>query len=121
MNDQYGHLAGDEVLKFVSKLVEKETRESDLCFRIGGEEFLIVLPGTDIEIAQTISEGIRRKMETTISPTGKPITVSIGIGNLPKMTNHFTDLLNITDQALYKAKQEGRNKIVVANSLNNND
>ncbi|MFC3882116.1 sensor domain-containing diguanylate cyclase [Bacillus songklensis] len=121
VNDQYGHQMGDEVLKYLSKLVKKETRESDLCFRIGGEEFLIVLPGTDIGIAQIIAERIRKRTETTISPIGKAITVSMGIGSSPKTANHFSDLLNVTDQALYKAKQGGKNRIIIANSLNNNN
>ncbi|OES45494.1 diguanylate cyclase [Domibacillus iocasae] len=121
VNDKYGHIVGDEVLKYLTKLVKKETRKSDLLFRLGGEEFLIILPETDIEITQIIAERIRKTTETTISPTGKPITVSIGIGNMPKMANHFSELLNITDQALYKAKQEGRNKIVIATTLNNNN
>jgi diguanylate cyclase (GGDEF)-like protein len=118
VNDQYGHQAGDEVLKYLSTLVKKETRESDLCFRIGGEEFLIVLPETDIGIAKTIAERIRKKTENTISPSGKPITVSIGIGNFPNTANHFPQLFNATDKALYQAKQEGRNRIVIADSKN---
>ncbi|PLS17978.1 hypothetical protein CVD28_09845 [Bacillus sp. M6-12] len=116
VNDQYGHQMGDEVLKYIAKMVKEETRKKDLCFRIGGEEFLIVLPETNIKIAQTIAERIRIKAETTPSPTGYCVTVSIGIGNLPKTANNFSDLFNLTDQALYKAKQEGRNKIVIANN-----
>lgn len=115
VNDRYGHQMGDQVLQYLSKLVEKETRESDLCFRLGGEEFLIILPNTEIEIAQSIAERIRRKTETTISPTGKPITISIGIASFPKMADDFSNLLTIADHALYHAKREGRNRIIVAN------
>ncbi|RFU61220.1 sensor domain-containing diguanylate cyclase [Peribacillus glennii] len=114
VNDQYGHQMGDEVLKYIAKLAKEETREKDLCFRLGGEEFLIILPETDTEMAETIAERIRKKAEMTSSPTGNPVTLSIGIGSSAKTAKHFTDLLNITDQALYKAKQEGRNKIVIA-------
>ncbi|OMP66159.1 hypothetical protein BTO28_13640 [Domibacillus epiphyticus] len=66
------------------------------------------LPGTDIETTQTIAEDI--KTETTISLTGKTVTVTIGVGDLPRMITRF--YADITDQALYKAKQEGRKRIV---------
>ncbi|RFU71643.1 diguanylate cyclase [Peribacillus saganii] len=114
VNDQYGHQVGDEVLKYLSELIKRETRESDLCFRLGGEEFLIVLQETDLPLAQSFGERIRKTTEETISPTGKPITISIGIGNLPSTAHRFSELLNLTDQALYKAKQQGRNRVVVA-------
>jgi diguanylate cyclase (GGDEF)-like protein len=121
VNDQFGHQVGDEVLKYMSELAKKETRESDLCFRIGGEEFLIVLPETDMALAQTIAERIRKTAEVTNSPTGKPITISMGIGNSPTTARHFSELFKMTDQALYKAKEEGRNSVVIANNLNHND
>ncbi|MCM3789368.1 sensor domain-containing diguanylate cyclase [Domibacillus indicus] len=117
INDQYGHSVGDEVLKYVASLVQKETRVNDLCFRIGGEEFLIVLPDTGLETAQIAAERIRKTLETTNSPTGKPVTVSIGIGNTSAMPIDFKALLNMTDQALYRAKREGRNKVVRADDL----
>ncbi|MFJ8265684.1 sensor domain-containing diguanylate cyclase [Peribacillus asahii] len=115
VNDEFGHQVGDEVLKYLSRLVKKETRENDLCFRIGGEEFMIVLPDTDIEMSKTIAERIRKTIEDTISPTGKLITISIGIGHFPNTANNFTDLFSVVDKALYKAKQEGRNRVVTAN------
>lgn len=120
VNDQFGHQVGDEVLTYISELAKKETRESDLCFRIGGEEFLIVLPETDLALAQTIAERIRKTTEAKISPTGKPITISMGIGNSPTTASDFSELFKVTDQALYKAKEEGRNRVVIANCLNNN-
>lgn len=120
INDELGHQVGDEVLTFMSELAKKETRESDLCFRIGGEEFLIVLPETDLALTHTIAERIRTKTEAKISPTGKPITISMGIGNSPTTASDFSDLFKVTDQALYKAKVEGRNRVVIANRLNNN-
>ncbi|WP_312886301.1 GGDEF domain-containing protein [Bacillus sp. NTK034] len=107
VNDQFGHQVGDEVLKFLSELVKKETRASDLCFRIGGEEFLIILPETGIHITEIVAERIRKTTECTTSPSGNPITVSMGIGS-------FSELMNRTDQALYKAKHEGRNRVVIA-------
>lgn len=118
VNDQYGHQVGDEVLKYLSTLVKNETRESDMCFRMGGEEFLIVLPEADIGTANTIAERIRKKTENTISPSGKPITVSMGVGNSSETANHFSQLLHATDKALYQAKQQGRNRTVIANPIN---
>ncbi|MBP2239531.1 diguanylate cyclase (GGDEF)-like protein [Cytobacillus eiseniae] len=114
VNDQYGHLAGDEVLKFIAKLVSENIFESDLCFRWGGEEFLIILPEVELEQAFLVAERLRQTFESTNSPIGKPVTVSIGIGHIPDTAVHFSELLDITDQALYQAKQEGRNRIIVA-------
>jgi diguanylate cyclase (GGDEF)-like protein len=114
VNDEYGHMMGDEVLKFLAELIKLKTREGDLCFRFGGEEFLILLPDTDINTTYTIAERIRKSTETTISPIGKAITISIGIGNMPNTSVHHTELFNLIDQALYKAKNEGRNRIVNA-------
>jgi diguanylate cyclase (GGDEF)-like protein len=119
VNDRYGHQMGDEVLKYLARLVRKETRESDLCYRMGGEEFLIILPETDIGAAKSLADRIRKTLETTVSPIGKPITVSIGIGSYPNTANQFSELLNKTDQALYQAKQVGRNQVIVASSENN--
>lgn len=119
VNDQYGHQMGDEVLIYLSNLVREETRKNDLCFRIGGEEFLIVLPETGIEVTQTIAERIRKKTETTICLIGKPITLSLGVGSLPNTAYSFQELFSKADKALYKAKREGRNRVVIAKNLNN--
>ncbi|WP_102275360.1 sensor domain-containing diguanylate cyclase [Cytobacillus massiliigabonensis] len=115
INDQYGHLKGDEVIQYIAKLITENTIETDLCFRWGGEEFLIILPDVDLAKALLIAERLRKTLETTISPTGNPVTVSIGVGHLPESADNFSELLDMTDQALYKAKQEGRNKVIAAN------
>lgn len=114
VNDTYGHLLGDEVLKFLSELIQTQIRASDICFRYGGEEFLILLPYTDLETTYQIAERIRKTTETTLSPVGKAITISIGIGNMPKSASHHTELFNLIDQALYRAKGDGRNQTVKA-------
>lgn len=116
INDQYGHLKGDEVLRYIAKLISEITIESDLCFRWGGEEFLIILPEIELEHAVVIAERLRKTLETTNSPTGKPVTVSMGVGHLPESADNFSELLDLTDQALYKAKQEGRNRIFAASN-----
>lgn len=117
VNDEFGHLKGDEVLKFLAELVQKQTRKSDMCYRFGGEEFLVLLPKTDMNTTLTIAEKIRKSIESTISPIGRRITVSIGIGNMPATASHHTELFNLIDQALYKAKNDGRNRIISANDL----
>lgn len=118
VNDQYGHLMGDEVLKFIADIIRKETRENDLAFRFGGEEFLILLPGTDIETAHKIGERLRKTVESTKSPIVNKVTISVGIGNMPDHAIHYTELLDLTDQALYKAKNDGRNLTVRVDELN---
>lgn len=114
VNDVYGHQVGDEVLKYVAEIIQDQTSEEEHCFRWGGEEFMIILPETDLEEAALKAENIREKFEHTKSPTGKPITASIGVGNLPQTANHYNELLNLTDQALYHAKQAGRNRVHLA-------
>jgi diguanylate cyclase (GGDEF)-like protein len=117
VNDEFGHLMGDEVLKFLAELVKEQARKGDTCFRFGGEEFLVLLPYTDMETTYNIAEKIRTSIEASISPIGRNITVSIGIGNMPKTARHHTELFNLIDQALYKAKNDGRNRIVSADEL----
>ncbi|PFP30864.1 hypothetical protein COJ96_02560 [Bacillus sp. AFS073361] len=114
VNDQNGHQMGDEVLIYLSELVKKATRESDWCFRLGGDEFLIVLPETGPSVAQTIAERIRKTAEDASSPIGEPLTVSIGIGHFPTTAQQFSELVKVTDEALYRAKQLGRNRAVMA-------
>lgn len=117
VNDEYGHQKGDEVLKFLAGIIKTETRESDLCFRIGGEEFLLILPSTDISTAESIAERLRKIIAETISPIGKATTVSMGVGNVPETEINYKELMKWTDQALYKAKQMGRNRVVVAKKM----
>jgi diguanylate cyclase (GGDEF)-like protein len=109
---------GDEVLKFLSDLIRNQTRECDISFRYGGEEFLILLPNTTIEEAYQIAERIRKTTEETISPIGKVVTISIGVGNMPNTASHYNELFNLIDQALYRAKGNGRNQTVKADEAN---
>jgi diguanylate cyclase (GGDEF)-like protein len=117
VNDTYGHLMGDEVLKCLSDLIRKQTREYDISFRYGGEEFLILLPHTTLEEAYQIAERIRQTTEEIISPIGKAVTISVGVGNMPNTATHHTELLNLVDQALYRAKGNGRNRTVKAEEV----
>lgn len=117
VNDTFGHLMGDEVLICLSDLIRNQTREYDISFRYGGEEFLILLPNTTLEEAYQIAERIRKTTEETISTIGKAVTISLGVGNMPHTASHHTELLNLIDQALYRAKGNGRNCTVKADEV----
>lgn len=114
VNDQYGHQVGDEVLVFLADIVRRMTRDRDSCIRLGGDEFLIILPNTNLQDCWNIAENIRSELESTLSPTGKTISISIGIGQYPRTADDFQELYKLTDDAQYTAKQTGKNKTVVA-------
>jgi diguanylate cyclase (GGDEF)-like protein len=112
VNDNYGHLMGDEILKFLARIMLNEVRPEDLCCRFGGEEFVILLPRVQAEVAYKIAERIRMRMEFAENPIGSRITLSIGIAGYPEDGNNPATLFEHVDQALYQAKQNGRNQIV---------
>lgn len=118
VNDTYGHAVGDEVLIFLANLMKETVREEDICCRYGGEEFLIVLPKADLQLASYLAEKLRGRLETTISPTGKPTTLSAGTAVFPDDASTPEALINLADECLYKAKQTGRNKVVSSACLN---
>lgn len=117
INDVYGHQAGDEVLKKLAMIFQEVLRDVDILGRIGGEEFGVVLPETEIAEAVKIAERLRELISTTeVSlPTGLKIhfTASIGIAALVDKNSNFNMLLNESDKALYRAKQAGRNKVSI--------
>jgi len=116
VNDRYGHLAGDEVLRQISNLFHKNFREPDILARTGGEEFLVILPQTHIQGALAKAELLRKQVEQhafTVDQE-KPVqmTVSIGVAAYPDERIHNIDhLLKIADNALYRSKVTGRNRI----------
>ncbi|MHA6261485.1 sensor domain-containing diguanylate cyclase [Sporosarcina sp. CAU 1771] len=112
VNDTYGHSVGDEVLKFLAKEMQEVSRENDVCCRYGGEEFILLLPETDSFEAFDVAERLRKKLETTISPTGAPITISSGIASFPTDAQNSKELIELADKCLYEAKSSGRNKTV---------
>jgi len=117
-NDTFGHQQGDAALKAVAEIsVKTLKRPVDFAARWGGEEFVILLPGTDIDGAAEVAEGIRRHVEASVILTeGEAetrITVSIGVNSgIPDADTPTADFLNKADQALYKAKESGRNRVV---------
>jgi diguanylate cyclase (GGDEF)-like protein len=118
VNDSYGHAAGDEVLKVFSQLMIGQSRNEDLVGRYGGEEFLMILSNTNIEIAQKIGERLRLSChdQQIESPSGEDLfnfTTSIGVAELTA-NESVTLLLKRVDDALYEAKGAGRDRVVVA-------
>lgn len=122
VNDTYGHLFGDEVLKQASLLITKDLkRPSDSVARYGGEEFVILLPDTDSTGAKTVGERVRRSIETMeieYKGTIVPITCSVGgASTVPNNENEKTVLLKHADLALYQAKHKGRNQYYAFESV----
>ena len=133
INDAFGHDAGDRVLELVAKTIKERVRSSDLVFRWGGEEFLLFLPDTNLEEAKTLAETLRIAVEKETSQGIAKVTMSIGIASLAPYhqtaaeneesnlksadkTNEISlhELIKTADNALYQAKQGGRNCVVAA-------
>ena len=116
VNDDYGHLYGDQALRAVAQCVQKTIRDSDLLFRYGGEEFMILLSGTGPEGSALLAERIRQEVEsmTPFSNNDIRLTVSLGITSLRGEPDTTDLLLERADTALYRAKQGGRNRVEFA-------
>ena len=117
VNDTHGHDAGDDVLREFSTRIRKSIRNIDLACRYGGEEFVIVMPETDMAVATSVAERLRRRIAAEPfaiqQNTGQiEITISIGIAALGGTGDNAAALLKRADQALYRAKREGRNRVV---------
>ena len=111
INDTYGHNVGDNVLKEMVKIVEEHLRKSDNLFRTGGEEFIIILPNTDIEKAEIVAEKIREAVcKTKFEKVGR-VTISIGVTQVTEDDDEDT-VTSRVDEALYRAKNTGRNRVV---------
>ncbi|WP_396930110.1 diguanylate cyclase [Mycolicibacterium sp.] len=112
-NDDFGHPAGDEVLRGVAHLLQSELRVSDSLFRYGGEEFAVVLPETTCKGAFVLGERFRRAIQRAPWPK-RPISISIGVAATGGDVSTPSELLQAADRALYQAKQSGRNRVVMA-------
>ncbi len=116
-NDRYGHAAGDFVLKIMAQRLSSRARAAGIPCRMGGEEFLLVLPGIMDEVAQLRAEYFRDQIEAMPIPYGGEnlaLTVSIGISSYPKNGQTWEELYHAADLALYRAKQNGRNRVECA-------
>ena len=114
INDTYGHAIGDEVIRELARVIMETTRPSDICGRIGGEEFAIILPESNSQGASDMAERLRTDIANIFIPsTGEPLpfTVSIGITELVNTDSSLEQLLAEADRALYQAKEQGRNRV----------
>lgn len=110
VNDTYGHDVGDQLLKSLADVVQHEIRKIDIFARWGGEEFLILTPNTTLDNAAILAEKLRLAIETYTFPTVKKVTISAGISQLQE-DDSFDEFFKRTDQALYVAKDKGRNQV----------
>ncbi len=114
VNDRYGHLAGDDVITAVASSLAAGLRPRDLVGRFGGEEFAVLLAGSDMAQAHSTAERCRERVEMLSCPVGHgdgqiQVTVSIGVAQYPGSGHSLHDLLDAADQAMYAAKEAGRN------------
>ena len=119
INDNYGHDAGDDVLREFAVRIRKSIRGIDLACRFGGEEFVIVMPETDLHVAGMVAERLRRSIAGEPFSVEKgakriEVTISIGISTLETKGEPISTVLKRADQALYRAKHDGRNRVVAA-------
>jgi two-component system cell cycle response regulator len=117
INDSHGHDAGDDVLREFAVRIKKSIRGIDLACRYGGEEFVIVMPETDMAVATMVAERLRRRIATEPFPIQQgartiTVTISIGIAALASSSDGAAQILKRADQALYRAKRDGRNRVV---------
>lgn len=114
INDQHGHAVGDDILRILAETLMLNMRSSDVVFRYGGEEFVILLSNTDREGAEIVAHRLREAVSRTIfSSDGQqlPVTASFGIGTLSRQDNGLS-LFDKADRAMYEAKNSGRNRVV---------
>lgn len=113
VNDTHGHQAGDNVLIKLADMMEENTRVTDICGRWGGEEFLIIAVQADLENAENMAEKLRKNVERADFPPVGKITISLGVAQYEygETIAHF---INRADDALYEAKEKGRNRVVVS-------
>jgi two-component system cell cycle response regulator len=115
VNDTYGHDAGDDVLRQVAQRLRRTVRQADLICRLGGEEFVVVMPDTGIEIAKLVAERVRQSVETSLFSIEEgrrsiPVTISVGLAQSDRDRNPDA-LYKRADRALYRSKNEGRNRV----------
>jgi len=120
-NDTYGHAAGDMLLRALSQFLQRSIRGEDIACRYGGEEFILILPDISPEVAQKRAEYLGQEARKVRIPAAGPshgeITLSLGVAFYPLHGHDIENVLRAADQALYRAKQQGRNRVVVAEKV----
>jgi diguanylate cyclase (GGDEF)-like protein len=115
LNDEFGHLLGDEVLRQVSTIFQQQLRKGDVVCRYGGEEFALLLPQTSGENAYEVAEKLRRTAESYHFPgVPRPVTISAGVAAFPACGTNRDEVVSAADAALYQAKLSGRNRVISA-------
>lgn len=114
LNDEHGHSFGDQVLRDAALTLTGSLRETDIVCRFGGEELVVILPDCPLERAADKAELLRLRIEELSNTHGADISASFGVASVPHTSQSVTDLLQAADQALYKAKQGGRNQVAKA-------
>jgi len=112
INDFYGHQEGDRILIELAAIIKGQTRASDICCRYGGEEFAVILPFTDARVAGEIAEKLRTALMRNL-PNGQHLTVSLGVASCDENTTSPYALMKRADDALYQAKKNGKNQVVI--------
>lgn len=116
INDEHGHDRGDAVLRDIAYELRKRLRSFELVYRLGGEEFLIVLPGIDLQGGAITAERLREAVENA-RPKDIPVTISLGVSSASGAAVDYDELFRAADSALYEAKRAGRNRVVAATVL----
>ena len=115
INDTYGHENGNRVLTYVAELLNRETRRLDICCRYGGEEFVVILPSTELMLARQVAERFRRALEESdiaLDQGTLKVTASLGLAVAPEPSQTDADtLVAMADECLYEAKRGGRNRV----------
>lgn len=117
INDEFGHLIGDDVLKHVAQTLKNRLRLSDIILRWGGEEFLVFLPDTDIVQAKFIAEKLQRYFDNNKVNDVTRVTISVGVASSVPSEISFDELIKLADKSLYQAKKNGRNQVVALNEV----
>jgi len=118
LNDQCGHHVGDQVLRKVANVLQRDMRDVDTLARYGGEEFVIILPDTDAQNASLVAQRIRQSVEQASYPYNallpvERLTISVGVAVYGKDTRFKRELIEFADAALYRAKHRGRNQVIL--------
>lgn len=114
INDTYGHNYGDIAIKTIAEVLKNNARSIDIAARMGGEEFNLILPGVDIEGGCIAAERIRKAIESVELEKIGHITASLGVATYPDQSDDLEELLELTDQAMYESKRNGRNRVTIA-------
>lgn len=119
VNDTFGHVAGDAVIKSISSLLKKAKRQSDIAGRYGGEEFGVILPGTAAELAQYFTDRLRKRIEESLVKVDVrdiQVTISLGVCEWAPWMGSYEQWLECADSALYQSKRQGRNRCTLYQS-----